>query len=331
MSDNGHDLPWSAEQWAELQQLVQNSARKARIASSFLPLHGPLPPGQATVPALSMAPELLGNLQRGEINQRLEIDEGRTLRLTTIACDVYVTSVQAEDPSLAAVRDLLARAADVIGRLEDAIVFNGQIARNTAPGAAAGNKVSPLVQPAIYTVSNPDPNPGLLNPPSVRRPVGAPRMAGMVPGATYTLVGRSLIQSIIAAIQALETVGHYGPFACVLGNDLYRGVISPDRNSLVLPSDRIIPFLDGGPLLRASTVPRNRGVVVAMAGTPIDLVIAKDVHVSFLQRSLEPRYVLRVSERFVLRIKQPDAIYQLELDGDPSGNEDGPDGEADDQ
>ena len=126
MSDNGHDLPWSAEQWAELQQLVQNSARKARIASSFLPLHGPLPPGQATVPALSMAPELLGNLQRGEINQRLEIDEGRTLRLTTIACDVYVTSVQAEDPSLAAVRDLLARAADVIGRLEDAIVFNGK-------------------------------------------------------------------------------------------------------------------------------------------------------------------------------------------------------------
>ena len=126
-------------------------------------------------------------------------------------------------------------------------------------------------------------------------------------------------------------MGHYGPFACVLGNDLYRGVISPDRNSLVLPSDRIIPFLDGGPLLRASTVPRNRGVVVAMAGTPIDLVIAKDVHVSFLQRSLEPRYVLRVSERFVLRIKQPDAIYQLELDGDPSANEDGPDGEADDQ
>ncbi len=179
MSDNGHDLPWSAEQWAELQQLVQNSARKARIASSFLPLHGPLPPGQATVPALSMAPELLGNLQRGEINQRLEIDEGRTLRLTTIACDVYVTSVQAEDPSLAAVRDLLARAADVIGRLEDAIVFNGN-ATNAPPAAAGQVKqgTSPLVQPAhLQRLSTKpgqlrSPQPAVRSPPSGRASYG---------------------------------------------------------------------------------------------------------------------------------------------------------------
>ena len=226
---------------------------EARVASSFLPLHGPLPPGQATVPALEMAPEPLRNLQRGEINQRLEIDEGRTLRLTTIACDVYVTSVQAEDPSLAAVRDLLARAADVIGRLEDAIVFNGN-ATNAPPAPPGGFSARPFVQPVIYSVRNEEPNRGLLVRPPIRG-AGLPVMATRVTGGTYNLVGQSLMQNIIAAIQALEMQGHYGPFACVLGSALYQGAITPDPSSLVLPSDRIIPFLDGGPLLRASTIP----------------------------------------------------------------------------
>jgi hypothetical protein len=33
--------------------------------------------------------------------------------------------------------------------------------------------------------------------------------------------------------------------------------------------------------------------------------------VSYVQRTLEPRYVLRVSERFVLRMKQPEARCRL--------------------
>jgi hypothetical protein len=322
MSDNGHDLPWSAEQWAELQQLVQNSARKARIASSFLPLHGPLPPGQATVPALEMVNERLQDrLQRWEPGRRLDIDDGKTLRLTTISCDVYVKSVQAEDPSLAAVRDLLARAADIIGRLEDAIVFNGN-GENAAPVRPGVGPVRPFVSPAIYTVRNDDPNPGLLDPFLGRE--AAEGLDTTLRSGPYDVVGRRLLGGIVEAIQTLEEGGHYGPFACVLGSWLYRGATSPDPNSLVLPSDRIIPFLDGGPLLRASSIPFGRGVVVALAGAPVDLVVAKDVHVGFLQRSLEPRYVLRVSERFVLRIKQPEAIFQLVLDEEPSDNEDGP-------
>jgi hypothetical protein len=72
-----------------------------------------------------------------------------------------------------------------------------------------------------------------------------------------------------------------------------------------------VPFLDGGPFLRSSVVPKNLGVIVALAGSPIDLVVASDVHVQFLQLSLEPRYILRVSERFVLRMKQPEARFVL--------------------
>jgi uncharacterized linocin/CFP29 family protein len=310
MSEDGH-LPWTAEQWAEMQQLVQASARRARVAGSFLPLFGPLPPGQATVPALGMTDQQIdGPLERGEPDLRLDIDDGATLRLTTIACDVYVKSQQAEDPSLAAVRDLIGRAGDIIGRLEDAIVFHGQPEAHTAPGQPQNGQQSPFVQPYIYRVRNGQQNPGLLTAPA-RIP-----MVGIVRGASYNRLGENLVPAVIDAIQALEAQGHYGPFACVLGQGFYRGATTPNPNSLVLPSDRITPFLDG-PLHRSSVMGQDQGVVVALAGSPVDLVVAKDVHIGFLQRSLEPRYVLRVAERFVLRIKQPEAIYRLEV-GDES-------------
>jgi uncharacterized linocin/CFP29 family protein len=308
MSEHTGTLPWTDEQWTAMQQLVQDAARRARVGSSFLPLHGPLPPGQSTVPALELTnPQTAGPgqvLERGEAPTRLEIDDGRTLRLATIACDVYLNTQQAEDPDLAAAHDLIARAADIIGRLEDAIVFNGQPAPDSAPAAPLGG---PVVSPVIYTVSGGNTNhPGLLTPhpdPNLTKavlPLGDP--AGP----------DQLVQSVGDAIQTLETYGHYGPFACVLGHDLYVQSVTPNPGSLVLPSDRITPLLDG-PLLRSGTVDREQGVVVALAGSPIDLVVATDVHLGYLQRSLEPRYVLRVSERFVLRLKQPEAVCQLRI------------------
>ncbi len=79
---------------------------------------------------------------------------------------------------------------------------------------------------------------------------------------------------------------------------------------MVLPSDRIVPFLTG-PLLRSSTVPGPSGVVVGLGGNPVELVVATDITVKFLQLTLEPRYVFRVYERIALRVKQPGAVCRL--------------------
>jgi uncharacterized linocin/CFP29 family protein len=279
MSDDVPRLPWTDEQWATVQRIVQEAACKARVASSFLPLVGPLPPGQTTVPALTMDPALL------------RVQDETALPLTTIACNVELTTQQAEDPELAAARQLLARAAEVIGRLEDAIVFNYQ--RGVDPRAGL---------PINCTVHG-QPKPGLLRAATLERPLVGRTQAGQINS-------RTLVRRITAAIQGLESNGHYGPFACVLGHDLFLAANSPE-DSLVFPSDRIVPFLDGGPLRRSSVVPPRQGVVVALGGAPVDLVVASDVHVRFLQITVEPRYFLRVSERFVLRIKQAGAIRRL--------------------
>ena len=117
-----------------------------------------------------------------------------------------------------------------------------------------------------------------------------------------------LVSGIVDAIQRLETRGHFGPFAVVLGHNLFRIATSPSR-SLVLPTDRLAEFLDGRRVQRSGVLPPNRGVVVvASGGQPIELVLASDIDVRFLQATLEPRYVLRVFERLVLRIKELDAV-----------------------
>ncbi|HEX3770565.1 MAG TPA: hypothetical protein VHV30_06870, partial [Polyangiaceae bacterium] len=77
--------------------------------------------------------------------------------------------------------------------------------------------------------------------------------------------------------------------------------------NLVLPRDRVLPFL-GGPLLRSSAIHPIYGVIVALSGSPIEVVVATDVSVRYLQTSLEPRFVFRVSERIALRIKDDAAI-----------------------
>jgi uncharacterized linocin/CFP29 family protein len=298
MSGDASRLPWTDEQWASVQQLVQTAARKARVASSFLPLVGPLPPGQSTVPALEMTAR--DDPERGQGQQRLVVDEGETLRLTTIACEIYLSTQEAEDPALAAATAMLGRAADVLGRLEDAIVFRGQPGPGQAPVKEDG---SPVVVPPVYTVSGGQERPGLLSAGPLEREVPAGEHGG---------TGEALVRAVIGAIQDLEKRGHYGPFACVLGLYLYEAATTPNH-SLVLPSDRITPFLDG-PLLRSSTIPESDGVVVSLAAAPIDLVIGTDIAVGFLQRTLEPKYVVRVSERFVARFKQPDASCRLHLE-----------------
>jgi uncharacterized linocin/CFP29 family protein len=278
MSDDAPRLPWTDEQWTTVHRIVQEAAGKARVASTFLPLVGPLPPGQTTVPALTLDPATL------------QTNDQTAFPLTTIACNVELTTQQAEDPELGAARQMLARAAEGIGRIEDAIVFNFN------PG---GNPVAGF--PPIYTDQGGPPNAGLFTV-AAFEPVERTR-AGDVVSAT-------LVRAIAAAIQALEGDGHYGPFACVLGRDLFLAANSP-ADSMVFPSDRILPFLECGPLRRSSVVPRGEGVIVALAGSPVDLVVASDVHVKFLQLTTQPRYVLRVSERFVLRIKQPTAVRRL--------------------
>jgi uncharacterized linocin/CFP29 family protein len=126
--------------------------------------------------------------------------------------------------------------------------------------------------------------------------------------------GEGLVTAVSTAIGQLEDHGHFGPFAVVLGQGLFVIAQTPERASMVLPQDRIIPFLGGGPLLRSSTLDRYdgySGVVVALGGAPVERVVAADMSLQFLQVTEEPIFLFRVRERIALRIKEGDAIVRL--------------------
>jgi uncharacterized linocin/CFP29 family protein len=117
-----------------------------------------------------------------------------------------------------------------------------------------------------------------------------------------------LVAAVTQSIGDLEGRGHFGPYALVLGNDLFSIAQSSDGNGLVLPQDRIIPFLGGGSLLRSSALDANQGIMAALGGSAIELVVATDLCLQFLQVTVEPTFIFRVSEKIILRIKDTSAV-----------------------
>jgi uncharacterized linocin/CFP29 family protein len=305
MADDASQLPWTSQQWADLRAAALDSAQSARVASTFLPLVGPLPPDQTTVPSNWMKTSSLSTRQLGEAADRLEIRSGKTLHLVTISCNVYLRGAEVADPELSAAKAMVRRAAEVLGRLEDAIVFHGvPDADNDEDRVPTFNGGALVVQPLIYRITGGRDLTGLLQAPEKSAQDMSVRVEPDKPDRS------TIVEAIVSAIQKLEAKGHFGPFAVVLGHKLFSRATSP-TGSLVLPTDRLAEFLDGRRVMRSGTLPPEDGVVVALGGQPIELVLARDIDISFLQVTIEPRYVLRVFERFVLRLKELDAVCRV--------------------
>jgi uncharacterized linocin/CFP29 family protein len=284
MEHNDTQLQWTEEQWNLVQQTVRDEARKVRIAASFLPLYGPLPREAASVP--------LENLEE-PADGSIRVDDGLSRRLTTISCTAELQGHQVAQPDLSSALILFRRAANIIARVEDRLIFGGQPGRDRPPPLLPG------VPPAVK-VTGGDQFRGLIAQADFEnnRVVFPPK----TPNA-------DLVRSVSDAIGILENNGHLAPFALVLGNDIFVAAQTPVPD-LVLPADRIKPFLDG-PLLRSSTIFHNEGVLVSLASNPIDLVVASDIAVQFLQTTPQARYVFRIAERFTLRVKQRNAIVAI--------------------
>lgn len=293
MTQNNPQVPWTDEQWARVNQVISEEAMRARVAATFLPLFGPLTPDTDFVRA-----DRISYPTRGEGPSRMTIDDTTTLKLPTLQVKVYLRGAQMADPEMTSVLAMFRRAANVLARLEDAVVFNGQAKAFEGP---AGDAIEGL--PHIWEILGGQESRGLL--------AAVDEKKDTVITAREEDLGEKLVTAVSESIGKLEKAGHFGPFAVALDQQLFKGVQTPNEKSLVLPQDRIIPFLGGGSLLRASTLPRGSGVVVALGGAPVELVVATDVSLNFLQVTTDPMFVFRVYEKMVLRIKEEHAIMAL--------------------
>jgi uncharacterized linocin/CFP29 family protein len=280
---------WTDDQWNQVLTTVTTEAQKARLAASFLPVTGPLDPVTVAVPKLTLSdPALPPGVAIG-VNpapKRLEVDSLPDLKLATVSTLVYLRSHEVADPDLAAALGMFRRAANVLARAEDFLVFNGN-------GTALGAPLSDLVHVSVPTAQLWN---GLLS--------GSP--VAVDPADPI-----SIFNAVITAISDLEGKGYFGPFACVLGNTLFGTASSPANAALVSVRDRLLPYLDGL-FFRSSTFQPEWGIVVALGGSPVELVLATDINANFLQINTEPRWVFRISERIALRVKDKQALRRLE-------------------
>jgi uncharacterized linocin/CFP29 family protein len=306
MAQDNSQVSWTDEQWARVNQVIQEEASRARVAASFLPLYGPLPASTDFVRDEAISyPDVAG----ASPPQRIAIADTNTIKLPTLQVKVYLRGAQMADPEMTSVLAVFRRAANVLARLEDAVIFNGQ----TAPGGDGKSNAKGALGdlPTIWEILGGQDNGGLLGPDSSGP---EPRTRTPVP---IHLDGRNdgqrLVQAVSGAIGDLESRGHFGPFAVVLDQNFFLIAQTPNDNSLVLPQDRIIPFLGNGSLLRSSTLPAHSGIVVALGGAAVELVVATDMSVQFLQVTTDPMFVFRVFEKMALRIKERAAVMALTL------------------
>jgi hypothetical protein len=253
---------------------------------------------------------------------RLRIADKDTTQLATLQLNVLLRGEQLADPEMTSALTLFRRAANIVARLEDALVFNGFAGFDPD----VGGRVSDLPHGA--------PDVGeemwggsalglLIDKNHVRPPRLTPPHREPVNG------GDGLVTAVTKSIAYLEGKGHFGPFAVVLSQDLFLLAQTPVHVATIMavtggghgpssvPQDRIIPFLGGGPLLRSSALLAGYGVVVALGGAPIELVVATDMSLQFLQVTQPepqveaPYFLFRVYEKVSLRIREVEALAAL--------------------
>ena len=130
MTTDNPQVPWTDEQWARVNKVVQEEASRARIAATFLPLLGPLP-GDTDFVRKELIPP-----------NAITIQDRDVIQLATLQVKVPVRGAQMADPEMTSVLALFRRAANVLARLEDAVVFRGLV---QDPAAFPGQIGLPLL------------------------------------------------------------------------------------------------------------------------------------------------------------------------------------------
>ena len=350
MDDRDAQVGWTEAQWNRVREEVLRAWQRVRVAGSFLPVYGPLPPSTQVVPS---------EIFRSDGT----VDDQATAVLLEISLPVRLTRQQIREEDLPSALLQFRRRAAQVGQLEDWYIFNGIYpsvdlskkgladfrldANAELPSylpnfpyvrdlidsgwAPVSGGPRPIADQAIQRQGMRQRTPGALGLVEGPRVEQEARQRGEAEDEVRRLDDKGLMHAIVEAINSLEQHGYVAPYVCVFGRRPFQAAYDPIHNSTVLPRDRLEPLI-GRELLHASAIDvlpiesdryvqleeeawRRRGVLLSMADEAIDLAIAAEAAPEFRQVDEHGRFVFSVFERFALRIKDPNAIVPLMFDG----------------
>jgi len=291
------DLCWSDGQWQKVKDAVADAFEKATVAGKFLTGFRNVS-GGAEIARNERVVQLAGTPSTIRLDG---LHNAVNLPFVNVTVNVELTTEQVADETLWNALLLFRRAANILALQQDLVVFSGYARGFTNENSQfVVNQVPPQRGLADLPARNRDFDP-------VRRPVGG-------------TVGQGVVNAVVIATGNLERTSNPGPFTCVLGDNLFNAVQTP-APSLALPADSIKDLLRGGSLLRSGMMEADTGIVVSTAANAVDIVIGTPPTAQFLQRQADGRFLFRVYERFVLRIRDdvtsPIAGFRIR----PSANE----------
>jgi len=121
--------------------------------------------------------------------------------------------------------------------------------------------------------------------------------------------GKSIVESILEGIKALNDAQQHGPYCVVVSPDLHKEAMTPIPDSGIPQIAPILPQLRGDGFRLSEVAPPRTGVIFSLGGGALDLPIPWDAHVEF--RSVEGPAIFVVVEQFRLRINNPRAVVTL--------------------
>jgi uncharacterized linocin/CFP29 family protein len=112
MDDPNAQVGWTEAQWNRVREEVLQAWQRVRVAGSFLPIYGPLPPSTQVVPS-------------EVIKDNGTVDDRATAALLEIALPVTLSRQQIREEDLSSALLQFRRRATQLGQLEDWFIFNG--------------------------------------------------------------------------------------------------------------------------------------------------------------------------------------------------------------
>jgi uncharacterized linocin/CFP29 family protein len=309
MNPGQDKIDWSQKIWDNINKAVQEEAKRTKVAAQFLPPHV-TDMSDTTIPS--------DQVNAGTV-PLLTVNEDDKTPLIEIWAEFALTKQQYDkEENLMTAVTLAINAVNKLSRAEDLLIFQGN------DGVADA-----LFQTQTVNLrgSNKNPKTGKIE--------SRIHIVGLLPSAPTNQVipvkptevdsdpslnryGENTYGAVARGYSILQRT-HYGRNALVLPTNPFADTWAPLKTTLIMPADRI-KGLVGDRFYSTSTLPNDfgettepQGLLVALDGNTMDLVMGIDPTTAFMQIDGEGLYRFRVFERFTLRLKDPQAVVRLEF------------------
>lgn len=312
MSNRDKLTKWDDSIWNKIDQAVHDEAKRTKVAAQFLP------PYLTDVSMRTIQSDTV-NTVAGSL---LTVNETDEIPILEIWSEFALTEAQYqhEDTLMTAVT-LAISAVNKLSRAEDLLIFQGKDgleddlfqSQTVQLRGATKNAQGKIVSDLNFT--------GLLPsaPADQIVPVDPTEVAT---NANQNRYGENTFGAVSKGYSILQKT-HYGRDALVLPTNAFADTWAPLKTTLIMPADRI-KGLVADRFYSTSTLPNDfikpidtpttpQGLLIALDGNTMDLVMGLDSTTDFMQVTPEGLYRFRVIERFALRLKDPNAVVKLEF------------------